>query len=129
MKYDTTPRKQVISFLSGHPDLSFSMEDICSSLPLVGKSTVYRIVDSLEEEGRVRRTGNSGRKALYQYSSILCCGHMHIKCHICGRTEHLDGQLTEKIREMVDAYSGFYASPSTVIDGLCSECRKNKEKE
>ena len=121
MKYDTHSRKEVLSFLEKNSQLSFSMEDICASLPDAKKSTVYRIVDSLEKEGKVRRTGNSGRRTQYQYSGSLCPMHMHIKCRVCGKTEHLDGATTEAIRKAVDDLLGFETLTTTVLDGLCGE--------
>ena len=119
MKYDTHSRKEVLSFLESNSQLSFSMEDICASLPEAKKSTVYRIV---------RRTGNSGRRTQYQYSGSLCPMHMHIKCKVCGKTEHLDYATTEVIRKAVDDLLGYETLTTTVLEGLCSECRKNKEK-
>ncbi|MGN1190543.1 MAG: Fur family transcriptional regulator [Candidatus Ornithospirochaeta sp.] len=127
MKYDTHSRKEILSFLEKNSQLSFSMEDICSSLGDVKKSTVYRIVDSLEKEGKVRRTGNSGRRTQYQYSGSFCTTHMHIKCRVCGKTEHLDYVTTERIKKEVDDLLGFETLTTTVLDGLCGECRKNKE--
>lgn len=128
MKYDTHSRKEVLAFLEKNSQLSFSMEDICASLPEAKKSTVYRIVDSLEKEGKVRRTGSIGRRTQYQYSGSLCPMHMHIKCRVCGKTEHLDGATTEAIRKAVDDLLGFETLTTTVLDGLCGECRKNREK-
>ena len=128
MKYDTHSRKEVLAFLEKNSQLSFSMEDICASLPEAKKSTVYRIVDSLEKEGKVRRTGSIGRRTQYQDSGSLCPMHMHSKCRGCGKTEHLDGATTEAIRKAVDDLLGFETLTTTVLDGLCGECRKNKEK-
>ena len=102
------------------------MEDICLSLPDAKKSTVYRIVDSLEKEGKVRRTSIDGRRNQYQYSGALCPMHMHIKCRDCGKTEHLDYATTQAIVRSVDELLGFQALTTTVLDGLCGECRKKK---
>ncbi|MGN1164155.1 MAG: Fur family transcriptional regulator [Candidatus Ornithospirochaeta sp.] len=128
MKYSTHPKNQVLSFLSENSTLSYSIEDIILALPSIGKSSIYRIVGGLEKEGRVRRTGNAGRKALYQISDRECCPrHMHIKCSMCGRTEHLDENTTGKVEKMVYALVGYTVLPSTVLEGICGECRM-KEK-
>ena len=128
MKYSTHPKNQVLSFLSENSTLSFAIEDIVLSLPDIGKSSVYRIIGELEKEGRVRRTGNAGRKALYQISDRECCPkHMHVKCSLCGRTEHLDEVTTAEVEKMVDALVGYRVLPSSVLEGICGECR-TKEK-
>lgn len=40
----------------------------------------------------------------------------------------MDGATTEAIRKAVDDLLGFETLTTTVLDGLCGECRKNKEK-
>ena len=128
MKYSTHPKNQVLSFLNENRTLSFAIEDMVLALPEIGKSSVYRIVGELEKEGRVRRTGNAGRKALYQISDKDCCPkHMHVKCRLCGRTEHLDEDTTKEVENMVYALVGYSVLPSSVLEGICGEC-KAKEK-
>lgn len=128
MKYSTHSRKEILSFFEENSSSSFSAEEVSAALPDIGKSTVYRTIALLLSQGRVRETGREGRKSIYQYSDIVHCPrHMHIKCVKCGRTEHLDEDATQAIGRVVESLLGYEAKASTVLDGVCVECR-GKEK-
>ena len=57
--YKTRQKQLILSFLSENIDQQFACEDIAEILKTngtpVGKSTVYRYLLKLEEEGKVRR--------------------------------------------------------------------------
>ena len=127
MKYTTHQRQEILTFFRNNPSSSFTVEEVALSLPDIGKSTLYRMVGEMQEEGSLRRTGSLGLRAQYQFSDRQKCPqHMHIRCTRCGRTEHLDKEATEKIERIVENLLGFEAKPSTVLDGLCKECRKKE---
>lgn len=129
MSYSTLPKREVIDFFVTHKNASFTLEEVSEALPAIGKSTVYRIVPKLVEEGGLRRAGSKGRSALYQYQDrIHCPHHMHVKCSVCGKTQHLDEETSRKIEKMVESTVGFEAFNSTVLDGICAECRVKEGK-
>ena len=121
--YNTKQRNDVIAFFASSPDRSFTVEEASANLSTVPRSTVYRLITRLSEEGILRKTGSEGRKAVYQYQGKECAYHMHIRCRECGRTEHLDAEATRKIEEIISVSSSFVALDTTVIEGLCNECR------
>ena len=124
MSYNTKQKSAVTSFFEHHQERGFTPDDVASALPDVPRSTVYRLISHLADEGVVRKNGTEGRKSIYQYQRAECHGHMHIRCRECGRTEHLDAKTTHDIEKLVEAASGFVALESTVFEGLCRDCLK-----
>jgi len=92
----------------------------------VGLATVYRHLDRLAEEGRVKKYvigGVSG--ACYQYvrESGECACHFHLKCEACGRLIHLKCSALEETMRHVSAGHNFQVNfNTTVIYGLCENC-------
>ena len=122
--YNTRQKSAVAAFFSDHPDRGFTPEEVASSVPDVPRSTVYRLISQLCDDGAIRRTGPSGRWSVYKHQGASWASHMHIRCRSCGRTEHLDAATTREIESLVYASSGYLALDTTVFEGLCSSCRK-----
>ncbi len=130
MYYSTHSKKEVLDFFSMSPHSSYSLNDLIKELPELPKSSIYRIVDSLESEKKIMKVGtNKTRSALYQLcDENTCPRHMHIRCIKCGKTEHLDEKTSLEIEKRIEERVGYAVLFSTVFDGLCSECKK-KERE
>ncbi len=67
--YRTSQREILLDFLRSHPDEEFSTEEITNALcgNAIGKSTVYRLISKLCDDGDILRTSVSGKKVLYRY--------------------------------------------------------------
>ena len=81
--YKTSQRDLLLDFLRSHPDEEFSTDEITGALcgRAIGKSTVYRLISKLCEEGDILRTrGEDGKKILYRYidKSNFCDEHFHL---------------------------------------------------
>ncbi len=132
--YRTSQREILLDFLRAHPDKEFATEEITGALcgEAIGKSTVYRLISKLCEDGDVLRThGEGGKKILYRYidKDNSCDEHFHLKCRGCGKIIHLDCELMAELEEHIAGEHGFRLDPkSTVINGVCLECEK-KEKD
>ena len=67
--YHTQQRCALLAFLSAHADEQFTVEQLLAAMgdEAPGRSTVYRALDRLVEEGTVRRFApESGGSAAYQ---------------------------------------------------------------
>ena len=131
--YHTDQKDRLLDFLGRNTTRQFRMEEIVSALDgKVGKSTVYRLVRSLVGEGRVRRF-ELGRTIYYQYlSGASCDSHLHLKCTVCGRMQHLDCSVSTFLRRQILATNRFQLDDRlTLLFGLCADCRekaKNPER-
>lgn len=125
--YKTRQRFVIEEFLKNNADRHITADEICSMLPLVSRSTVYRCLERLQSEGRVRKyVAESGESACYQYvSDDSCKENFHLRCEKCQKLihiecEHLDGLA----RHILDEH-GFKINPlKTVLYGVCEDCLK-----
>ena len=121
--YNTKQRSAVLSLFETNADRQFTIDELIESLGEVapGKSTVYRLVGKLEEEGAIRRFTREGTsKAAYQLSGAACCSeHLHLKCVDCGLLIHLDHEAQDKLTRS----TGFVIDDSlSMLYGRCAAC-------
>jgi len=129
--YQTEQKRILLAYMKEHSDHAFTVEELCenmkeenlSSVP--GKSTIYRLLPELVEDGQVKRfvKGNS-RKFLYQ----MMCGdhchrHLHMKCSVCGRLYHMEDEESEALLMQVMQKHHFHVDGGkTVLFGQCETC-------
>ena len=131
-KYQTEQKKRLLSYMEAHRQTQYSAEELSELLraddgKAPGKSTVYRLVSELAEEGVLRRFGkSSGSGWTYQYHSAPgCADHLHLKCEKCGALLHLECGLSEELLSHIANEHGFTVdNGKTVLFGLCADCRK-----
>ena len=132
--YKTNSRSRIMQYLQINRDHTVSVADIQDHLAKeqnpVNKTTIYRYLDKLEEEGDViRYTDESGKKATYQFVDRAhhCDEHLHLKCLKCGRVIHLDCSFMDTIAEHIEEDHGFAIQcRSSVSYGYCEACRKTE---
>ncbi len=128
-KYMTQQRKSLLDYLNRHSDEVLSVEEIASALEkeAISKSSVYRNLSNLENEGKVRRKySGAGREILYQYiGAEECRSSLHLSCRVCGRTFHMTADGAEQLVSTVLRTDGFAVDKgATVLYGVCKNCRK-----
>ncbi len=96
----------------------------------VGRTTVYRQLERLCEEGNARRTQIDGT-SLFCFSDSVCEEHYHLLCTRCGKLDHLSCARLEELVSHIGQDHGFRVDPSlTTLYGLCAFCaRQSKHKE
>ena len=89
----------------------------------IGLSTVYRHLERLVGENKVRKfISSAGESACFQEQNKKC-EHFHLKCTVCGKLEHLSCKTLEEISAHVLSEHGFSIDPAkTVFYGKCREC-------
>ena len=134
-EYQTQQKSQLLDYLARHADGALSMEEVADGLrsdlgdKAPGKSTVYRLVNRLVEEGTVRRfSAEDSRSSLYQIvGDKNCHQHLHMKCTQCGKLMHMNDEQSEKIIEQIFGSSDFSVNQEqTTLYGSCAECSKRK---
>ena len=133
--YRTEQKKMLLDFLSEQHERAYTIEEAVAALRercgerAPGKSTVYRLMQRLVEEGAVKRLsdGNS-RRFVYQLMACEdCCAHLHMKCRACGRLFHLEENASRTIAQTLEAAGGFSLSEAdTVLFGECATCHREK---
>ncbi len=144
-RYRTPARRALLDFFSSRPDRQFTAEQICTLLcdtsdriaapsgadkrEFIGKSTVYRQLSRLCEEGLLRRfegvTPDGAAVHVYQYGADAHLSrHVHLKCTLCGRLEHLSCERVDGLLDHILADHGFWVdSAASVLYGRCKHCK------
>ena len=127
MRYTTKQRKLLLETLENHVDETLSVELIAALLEpeAVSRSAIYRNMSSLENEGLIKTVKLPGsQKVGFRYvGSTRCKDHLHLECTRCGRTFHLPTPATSLLIENVEQNSGFQVDTSTVLTGICPDCK------
>ena len=117
---DTEPRRWVISAVAaqGRP---FTAEELCASLPCVGRATVYRSLRLLVETGLACRVLLEDHELRYHLSQPG--HHHHLLCGICGMSADLGRCDAEDMLREAAAAAGFRMSGHWLeVYGQCIEC-------
>lgn len=128
--YKTRQRSQVLECLMQNSEKHMTADEILAQLRNmnieIGKSTVYRTLERLIEEKKVRKyLSDEGQSACYQYidENGSCTRHFHLKCTRCGKLIHLEcGRLTEIERHVYEHHRFSVDNTKTVLYGVCEDC-------
>ncbi len=134
-EYKTKQKDCILQFLQAHCETAYSIDNLVSLLEQngmsVGKTTVYRHVQKLAEQGLVRKfVEPNGKCATFQYVGTHddCSGHLHLKCTGCGKYIHLDCALMNSVNAHILSDHGFRVDNTrSLLFGLCEECLQKEE--
>ena len=128
--YNTKQKRSILQLLENNKNRQLSCDEITEMLKNngtpVGKTTVYRYLDSLEKNGQVRKyTDSDSKTSSFQYidSHLNCQEHMHLRCLRCGGLVHLGCDFMSDVGKHILEHHKFRVDNSkTVILGLCEKC-------
>jgi Fur family ferric uptake transcriptional regulator len=132
-QYVTEQKKMLKKLLEENADRAYTVEELVEKLEskggggTIGKSTVYRLMTHLVEEGAVKRfvRGNSRKFAYQIVMGEHCDSHLHLKCTNCGKLMHLDEEVSDELLDRVKSISDFCVNEEkTVLFGRCGDCKK-----
>ena len=117
----SAPRQKVIEQLAGR-DCAATALQIDADLEGVGRATVYRAIEQLEELGLVRKVDLGGSAHGYEKVEPSGHHHHHIVCDDCGKVEPFEDEaLEEAIHEI--RRKGFELETHEVtLHGHCADC-------
>lgn len=123
--YNTEGKTRLVDFLRTNSDSQFSVEDICLSLNgnLTKRSSVYRNLRSLCDDGSVRKF-HSQSGCVYQFvEGRGCSNHFHLKCVRCKKILHLECEKGSELTEHIMSHHGFSVDiGKSVLYGVCHAC-------
>ncbi len=130
MPYKTKQRELIAGFFRKNTDRQFSINDISDKFyGIIGKSTVYREVSRLADDGFIRKYPDSEGGFFYQYAGEHCHEHFHLRCISCGKIVHLDCHMMNGVCEHISDEHDFEIDMSrTVLYGLCGDCKGENKK-
>ncbi len=105
-----------------HPTADELYERVRQRFPRISLGTVYRNLQVLVNDGRIRKVESDGK--LMRFDGTLD-EHQHIRCLSCGRLEDVGFGLKPGLMDSVSAESGYDVTGCAVMfEGLCPDCRK-----
>lgn len=131
--YKTKQRAAVEDFFDRHPNAHFTAEAVYDCLlaegTLIGKTTVYRALDKLVENGHVRRFSADGLdSACYQHAgndTEHCTTHFHLRCRVCGTLYHVECTHLKSLgKHLLDDHGFSVDYGQTVLYGVCKDCNE-----
>lgn len=131
MKYKTKNKTLLISFLEKHSDEHFTIDQIREHLPEIPQASMYRLMDSLVESGKVRKfVAGQNDPCCFQYvDDEHCHHHFHLICERCGKLIHLECDEVDHLLHHIDEEHGFSVDISKVnFYGLCEDCKQGDKK-
>lgn len=116
-------RRQVIELLD-RESCAITALEIDRRLPGVGRATVYRTLEQLEQLRLVHRVGLGGEGAAYE--RVDPSGHHHhMVCTQCGRLIPFEDRPLERAIESVGERARFEIGDHDVLlRGRCARCKK-----
>ncbi len=130
--YQTKQRKLLLEFMQEDPQKSYTAEELAEALQhkygeqAPGKSTIYRLLPRLTEEGIIRRFEQEGTHCnRYQFTDHACHHHLHLQCSDCGKLIHMNDQASAHLLEQISEGFDFWVDgQKAVLFGRCRGCRK-----
>jgi Fur family peroxide stress response transcriptional regulator len=122
----TIQRRAVYAELAArqdHPTADQVYDALHARLPGLSRTTVYRVLDTLVEEGFARRVHHAGAVARFDPMTVR---HHHLVCDRCGRLVDIDDDLVPRVPIPDARGTGFRIDDYSIsFRGLCKSCRES----
>ena len=129
-EYSTRQKRELLKFLKERSLQHFSVDEVVFEMQdrgeKIGRSTVYRYLELLAEQGSVRKYQSVQGITQYQHveNAANCDDHFHMMCSRCGNLMHVDCALMRSMSEHLMKDHGFMLDPrETILVGVCEKCR------
>lgn len=122
----TTIQKEMIldavNSLHNHATADEVYELVRAAHPHISKGTVYRNLNCLADEGKIRKIEVPDGPDRFDH---LCTPHYHIHCCKCGRVFDVDMEVLSGLTDRVMDKHGFaFLDYDIMFKGICPECQK-----
>ncbi|MDK2848697.1 MAG: hypothetical protein PWP34_2050 [Desulfuromonadales bacterium] len=122
-----TPQRQAVmralAARRDHPTADQLYEDLCRQMPGMSRTTVYRVLETFEKLGLVRKVDSRASKAHYDADTTL---HPHLVCLNCGKVVDYQDREFGHLEPPVFTDDGFQIVDYAVtLVGFCRQCRQD----
>lgn len=124
-RYKTRQREAVYAYLAENADRYLSVDDVWAGMSAsgatVGRSTVYRCLESMSDEGTAWKATIPGGES--RYRMVVDSAQGQLVCLGCGRALALDCHMVADFSTHVLNHHGFAIDPArTALYGWCGDC-------
>ncbi len=129
-EYKTRQGELILEYMRSQGEGNVTVNDIAEAFQKkqidVGVTTIYRQLDKLEKEGKVRKYRlKSMNSAAFEYIEAPeeCSRHFHMKCEKCGKVIHMHCNEINQLMEHIAMDHHFIVNRvNTVLYGVCETC-------
>jgi Fe2+/Zn2+ uptake regulation proteins len=125
MQRNTVQRQIILNALKkskSHPGVDEIYAEVHSEHPSVSKTTVYRNLRQLTQNGIIRQVSLPDGLERYDGNATP---HYHFRCRNCGSVLDVDLEYSESINEIVRQKYGFQVDEHDIVfSGICPKCIK-----
>ena len=112
---------ETVTSLHTHPTAEEIYLTIAQKHPSVSRSTVYRNLNLLAEEGAIRKVLVPEGADRYDYRVMP---HYHIRCARCGRVFDVDMEYQPQVHRQIRDTHGFTVQGHDIVfQGICPQCK------
>lgn len=110
-----------VTSLKNHPTADEVYAWIIREYPSVGKGTVYRNLNILSEEGKIRKIEIPDGSDCFDHTLTA---HYHVKCIKCHRIFDVDMDVLPDLRNQIHDTHGFdFLDYDILFKGICQNCK------
>jgi Fur family ferric uptake transcriptional regulator len=110
--------------VTSHPTADEVYEMARRVMPKISLATVYRNLETMCENGIIRKIHVSGTQKRFDGNPRL---HYHIRCQACGRVDDVDMVQVDGLERAASKATGYDVSGHSIeFVGVCTLCRTCK---
>lgn len=117
----SVPRQRVIDLLAGQ-ECAITALEIDARLDGVGRATVYRAIEQLEELGLIRKVDLVGSAHGYETVDPSGHHHHHMVCDECGKVEPFEDEALEAAIHDIKRKGFSLENHEVTLHGHCEDC-------
>ncbi len=118
-----TPQKELVTetvlFSCDHPTAETIFERAKQKMPTIGLATVYRCLNSLVKEGKVREITVPSLPSRFDKTTKI---HAHFLCTVCGEVTDEKIDETKTIEEVALENHNIIHEAEIIFKGICEKC-------
>lgn len=123
-------REQIYETLKGnvvHPSAEYIYQILKNENSDISLATVYRNLNSMAKNGRVKKIEGLEDKAHYDHNTFE---HYHFICEKCKKIFDISSQIAPEVIAKTQEATGFKIKKHDVVfQGICLECMNKQEAE
>lgn len=118
---------QALLRTSDHPTAEAIFQAVRQQIPTISLATVYKTLDTLEQEGMIRKVSFS-HQAAARYD-VTVGRHHHLFCLECHRVEDLHDDRLDGLHISKNKAAGYQIIDYTVqVNGVCPACQVKRRR-
>lgn len=118
---------EAVNALHSHPTADEIFDEVSRVHPAISRATVYRNLNVLAEEGKIRRLPIPDGADRYDH---VPDPHYHVRCEACSRVFDVDMELLQDVDSHIRDSRGFhFLGHDIIFKGICPDCLAKREQD